>query len=46
MVEVSVTDSGIGIPASAIEKVLKPFQQADPMISRKYGSTSILKTER
>jgi len=41
MVEVSVTDNGIGIPEAALKRVLQPFEQADPSLSRKYGGAGL-----
>lgn len=40
-IEVSVTDNGIGIPEAALKRVLEPFQQADPSLSRKYGGAGL-----
>lgn len=37
----SVSDSGIGIPASKLESIFEAFQQADGTTSRKYGGTGL-----
>ena len=36
-----VTDTGIGIPATARESIFKPFTQADSSNTRKYGGTGL-----
>lgn len=36
-----VKDTGIGIPASKIEKLFKPFSQADASTARKYGGSGL-----
>jgi len=38
---ISVTDSGIGISASAIDRVFEEFQQADATTTRQYGGTGL-----
>lgn len=38
---ISVQDTGIGINASALDRLFEPFSQADPAISRKYGGTGL-----
>ncbi len=37
----SVTDTGIGIPASAHDRVFESFTQADESTSRRYGGTGL-----
>ncbi|HUO09522.1 MAG TPA: PAS domain S-box protein [Phycisphaerae bacterium] len=41
LLEVSVRDTGIGIPAAAAAKLFKPFEQADAATTRKYGGTGL-----
>jgi signal transduction histidine kinase len=41
MVVITVEDSGIGIPADALERIWEPFQQADAATDRKYGGTGL-----
>ena len=38
---ITVRDSGIGIPAAKLDKVLQPFYQADQSSVRKYGGTGL-----
>jgi PAS domain S-box-containing protein len=40
-VEVTVSDTGIGIPAEALDKVFTRFYQYDSSSTRKYGGTGI-----
>lgn len=41
LIEFSVTDTGIGIPASQIEEIFESYAQASPDTTRKYGGTGL-----
>jgi len=41
MLKVSVEDSGIGIPASKLKTLFKPFSQIDSSSTKKYGGTGL-----
>jgi len=41
VIEVSVSDSGIGVSKENIVKLFMPFEQIDGSISRKYGGTGL-----
>ncbi len=40
-VSIRVTDTGIGIPQTKLEKIFEKFTQADNTISRKFGGTGL-----
>jgi PAS domain S-box-containing protein len=40
-VEISVADTGIGIPADALAAIFEPFQQVESAASRQYGGTGL-----
>ena len=41
IIEIAVSDSGVGISAEALEKIFRPFEQEDGTITRKYGGSGL-----
>lgn len=41
LISVSITDTGIGIPAERIEEIFQPFHQLDGAATRRYGGTGL-----
>ena len=41
MIQVSITDTGIGIPADKLETIFEPFQQAENSPARQYEGTGL-----
>jgi len=41
LVQLSVTDTGIGISSDSLSKLFQPFSQADDSTTRKYGGTGL-----
>lgn len=41
MIEIAVTDTGIGIDPAKQQQVFEPFVQADGSIKRRYGGTGL-----
>ncbi|HEY1614023.1 MAG TPA: HAMP domain-containing sensor histidine kinase [Rhizomicrobium sp.] len=40
-VTIEVTDTGVGIPAEHIERVMRPFEQVERALSRQHGGTGL-----
>ncbi|NPE30290.1 hypothetical protein HNV12_20495 [Methanococcoides sp. SA1] len=41
MLEISVSDNGIGIPKNKHDEIFETFKQADSSIAREYGGTGL-----
>ncbi len=41
LLRISVRDSGVGMGAAALERLFKPFSQADAGVERRYGGTGL-----
>jgi len=41
LVQISITDSGIGIPADRLQEIFEPFHQLDGSSTRHYGGTGL-----
>lgn len=41
MISIEVADTGIGIPPAFISRMMEPFTQADPKLTRKYGGSGL-----
>lgn len=39
--KIAITDTGIGIPQSKLDRLFKPFSQTDASITRQYGGTGL-----
>jgi len=41
LIELEVTDTGVGIPKAVADEIFKPFVQADSSVARKYGGSGL-----
>ncbi|MNZ41914.1 Sensory/regulatory protein RpfC [compost metagenome] len=41
LLEISITDTGIGIPADKLHQLFQSFSQVHPIMNRKYGGTGL-----
>ncbi|HLU39955.1 MAG TPA: ATP-binding protein, partial [Planctomycetota bacterium] len=41
VVEISVTDTGVGIPSDRLERLFLPFEQGDETTARRFGGTGL-----
>jgi signal transduction histidine kinase len=40
-IQIQVVDTGVGIPDEHLERVLRPFEQVEGALSRRYGGTGL-----
>ncbi len=41
VIEIAIEDTGIGIAKTHLEKIFKPFEQIEPVATRKYGGSGL-----